>query len=135
MVEAVIDPIRMPTLTLSEKELDDIEAMMAEGRLPPDFLERHFVAVENNVFGADHKKDKKGNPIEQGIGSAGNQTANSIKAYKKYCDPSNPKAADPDPNFAVNLKRMEAELAAANEVRAATNDARRLRARKSAARR
>jgi hypothetical protein len=109
MVETPIDPIRMPTITLSEEELDEIEAKMATGELPPDYLERHYQAVANNVFGVDHKRDRKGSPIEQGIGAPGNQTRNSINAYKKWC------SADPD--YAETLKKMEAQLVDSHQAR------------------
>lgn len=115
-METVIDPIRMPTVTLSQKEMDDIEELMATGALSPDFLERYHAAVANNVFGADHKRDKFGDPIEQGIGSAGNQTRNSINAYKKFAK------YDPDytpEKFAATVKKMEADLAASNDTRKA----------------
>jgi len=111
MVEIPIDPIRMPTITLSQAEMDDIETMMAAGQLPQDFLERHYAAVESNVFGHDHRKDRNGIPVEQGRGSAGNQVKQSIDAYKKFCRD--------EPDFAVHLKRMQAELDACNEARAA----------------
>jgi hypothetical protein len=124
MVETVIDPIRMPTVTLLQTEMDEIEDLMAQGQLPPDWLERYHVAVAANVFGADHKKDKHGNPIEQGRGAAANMTSQSVEAYKKW--------GKDEPGYAENLKRMEAQLAACNEVRAAGGDARRERARKMA---
>lgn len=121
MVETVIDPIRMPTVTLSQSEMAEIEELMAAGQLPPDFLERYHVAVENNVFGHDHKKDRHGNPIEQGIGAPGNQTRNSINAFKKYAKYD----ADYTPEAAAaSVKRMEAELAACTEVRKAAAAAR-----------
>ena len=123
MVEPKVDVLRPSPLTLSPEEIDEIEAGMAAGTLPPDYLDRCDDAREANVFGRDHKKDRQGNPIEQGIGSAANQTANSLAAYNKYCNPNNPKAVDPDPNFEENFKRMKAELAACNEIRAAARAA------------
>ena len=103
MVDTVIDPIRIPTITLSEAEYADIEALMATGALPKDYLERHFDAVEKNVFGHDHKKDRKGNPIEQGIGSPDNMTRNAVEAYRKY--------GKGDANYEEHLKVLEARLA------------------------
>ena len=129
MVQAVFDPIRVPSINLSQAELDEIEEAIEAGDLPKDFLDRYFKAVEDNVFGADHKKTRKGDPIEQGLGSAGNQTKNSVDSYKKYCNPENPKATDPDPNFKENLARMVAELAEADARRAAERDTRKGRPR------
>lgn len=130
MVETKIDIVRPSPLMLSQEEVDEIEAKMAAGALPPDYLDRCDDAREANVFGHDHKKDRQGNPVEQGIGAPGNQTANSLAAYRKYCNPANPKAADPDQNYVENLKRMQEELAACNETRAAAQPARRKRGRR-----
>lgn len=47
------------------------EQLIREAREMPD----------RNVFGAGHKKDKNGKLIEMGVGSAGNQTQQSIEAY------------------------------------------------------
>ena len=116
-METVIDPIRMPTITLSQSELDEIEAQMAAGALPPDWLDRHYAAVQANVFGHDHKTDKHGCPIEQGRGSASNMTQQSVDAYRKW--------GKDEPDYAENLKRMQAQLSASNEVRNATAAARR----------
>ena len=110
MVEAVLDPIRMPTITLTQTELDDIDAAMAAGALPPDWMDRYHAAVQANVFGHDHKTDRHGNPIEQGRGSASNQTAQSLAAYRKY--------GRDELGYAENLKRMEGELAASDKLRA-----------------
>jgi hypothetical protein len=63
-----------------------------------------------HVFGADCKFDEDGNPIEQGIGSSGNQTIHSINAFKASHDVTLPAHADA-------LKRMQAELAACEEKR------------------
>lgn len=130
MVETKVDVLRPTPLSLSQKEIDEIEEQIAGGQLPSDYLDRCDDAREANVFGHDHKKDKRGNPIEQGIGSAANQTANSLAAYRKYCNPENPKAADPDPHYADNLKRMQAELEACNAERKLANDGRRKRGRR-----
>jgi hypothetical protein len=113
MVETVIDPIRMPTVTLSQAEMDDI----ASGQLPPEWLERYHAAVQSNVFGHNHKSDRHGNPIEQGRGSAQNMTQQSVDAYKKW--------GKDEPDYADNLKRMQAQLDACNEVRNAATAARR----------
>ena len=127
MVETVLDPIRVPTITLSDAELDDIEAQIEAGKLSPDFLERYYAAVANNVFGHDHKTDRHGNPIEQGRGSASNMTQQSVDAYRKW--------GKDEPGYAEHLATMEKQLAACNAVRAAGGDARRDRARKMAGKR
>jgi len=124
MVETVLDPIRMPTVTLSQKEMDDIEALMAQGQLPPDYLDRYHEAVAKNVFGFDHKVDADGNPIEQGRGSPGNQCQQSIDAYKKFGRPEKGSSEAEFKEFNDNLKRMEAELRACNAARKALADAR-----------
>lgn len=75
--------------------------------LPSDFRKRLMKEAQEitnkNVFGADYKKDRKGTPIEQGLGSAAQPTQQSIEAYKKY--------HKDDPDFAENLKKMETALA------------------------
>jgi hypothetical protein len=38
-----------------------------------------------DVFGVDHKTDRNGQPIEQGLGSASQPTRQSVEAYRKYC--------------------------------------------------
>ena len=35
-----------------------MQAMMDEGKLPKDFMDRHFDAVDANVFGVDAPKDR-----------------------------------------------------------------------------
>lgn len=111
MVAATFDPIRVPVVNLSQKEIDEIAGLIEQGQLPKDFLDRHFDAVDANVFGEDAPKDRKGNRLEQGHGSPKNQTANSVAAYRKY--------GKDEPNYAEHLKRMEAELAACDAVRKA----------------
>lgn len=109
MVTAVMDQIRVPTLSLSQGEIQELEELIMAGQLPPDFIDRHLQAVQDNVFGHDHKTTRQGDPIEQGIGSAGNQTANSVAAYIKYCSE--------EPDFEENLKRLRADLAKCDTVR------------------
>ena len=53
--------------------------------MPADWFERCDEACTKNVFGDDHKKDRHGNPIEQGIGSESQITANHIAAYERWC--------------------------------------------------
>ena len=38
---------------------------------------------DRTVYGVDHKVDRLGRPIEQGRGSAKNQTVQSIEAYRR----------------------------------------------------
>lgn len=113
MVDTPIDPIRVPSINLSMEELDAMQAGIENGSLPKDFMDRHFDAVDRNVFGHDAKKDRKGNYQEQGLGSSKNQTKNSVEAYRKFCKS--------EPDFAENLKRMEAELKDSEARRAAEN--------------
>lgn len=109
MVTATIDPIRVPTINLSTQELDEIAELIGAGALPKDFLERHFDAVDANVFGVDAPKDRHGQRQEVGLGSPKNQTANSVAAYRKY--------GKGEPGYAEHLARMEKELAACEEQR------------------
>jgi hypothetical protein len=76
-------------------------------QLPPDvrrklMREAREIAT-GNVFGVDHKKDRNGTPIEQGVGSSGNQTRASIDAYIKYNSGA--------PDYQETLARMEKEYA------------------------
>ena len=96
-------------VTRTEEEIAEMRVLIERGELPPDAIEKHYEAEAKNVFGQDAKKHK-GEYVEQGIGSAKNQTRNSIESYKKY--------HKDDPDFAENLKRMEAELAESNKRRA-----------------
>lgn len=57
MVDSVIDPMRVPSITLSQAEIDEIQDMIAREVLPADYLERHKEAVRKSVFGHDHKLD------------------------------------------------------------------------------
>jgi hypothetical protein len=98
-------------VTLTGQEIDEMREKVAIGELPPDAIKQHFVAERKNVFGFDHKVDRSGKPIEQGVGSPGNQSRNSIEAYKKYCSH--------EPDFEKNLARMQRELAEADARRAA----------------
>jgi hypothetical protein len=62
------------------------------------------MTIQNqNVFGVDHKVDRLGRPIEQGRGSAKNQTVQSVEAYRRY--------GKDEPDFKEHLARMEKELA------------------------
>lgn len=58
----------------------------------------------NSVFGEGHQKDAAGLPVENGIGSPGNQSRHSVDSFKKYADMSLPRNIEA-------LARMEKELA------------------------
>jgi hypothetical protein len=58
-------------VTLRREEWDE---------LTPEEKRAHLIAEERAVFGADVKHDKHGNPIEQGIGARGHETANHFRA-------------------------------------------------------
>ena len=104
MVDAtsLIDPLRPTPLSLSEEEKDEIERLIEAGELPTDWFARHYEAVEKNVFGVDHKKDRSGKPQEQGLGSEHNMTRQSIEAYKKWCKD--------EPDFERHLAKMEKQF-------------------------
>jgi hypothetical protein len=107
---STLDPFKPPAIMLSEAELDEVEAKVAAGEFPPDWFQKYYAAIEANVFGFDHKK-KDGKPVEQGLGSPGNQTQASVDAYRKWC------TAEPD--YERNLARLEKELADSRARRAA----------------
>jgi len=66
--------------------------------------------VNNDVFGVDHKTDRKtGSPIEQGKGSWAQPSRQSIEAYKKYHGPSRENPAG-EPGYAENIALMEERL-------------------------
>jgi hypothetical protein len=65
--------------------------------------------ARQDVFGIDHKTDRNGNPIEQGVGAKGNQTQQSIDAYIKNNTERSPNG--PEPNFEETLARMRKDLA------------------------
>lgn len=50
--------------------------------LSPAELRTYRAVQEANVFGHDHKKDAQGRPIEQGIGSPGNENINHVRALE-----------------------------------------------------
>jgi hypothetical protein len=78
------DPLKPPVLSLTADEVDEIAFAIEEGNLPSDYFGRIQHAVDCNVFGHDHKKDRDGNPVEQGRGSAANPTRQSVEAYRKW---------------------------------------------------
>lgn len=115
MVTTPVDPIRVPAITLSQSEIEEIEFQIAAEQLPADFLERHFAAVQAAVFGHDVKFDAKGIPIEQGRGSALSQTRQSVDAYRKW--------GKDEPDFERHLAQMEKQLAASDARRKAEAEA------------
>src|SRR5262245_22427852 len=40
--------------------------------------------VRKNVYGVGYRRDKRGNPIETGIGSKGHETTNHFAAIRKW---------------------------------------------------
>jgi hypothetical protein len=110
MVDAVIDPLKPSPLSLSEAELDEIEARIEAGELPPDYFQKMRAARAANVFGHDHKTDKDGKPIENGLGSEFNMTRQSVEAYRRW--------GVGEPDYERHLLRMERELEVSNQRRA-----------------
>ncbi len=62
---------------MTTKTMEEWDAMSAEER------KAHLAAEEKIVFGNDFRK-VKGQPIEQGIGAAGNENHNHFAAIRKY---------------------------------------------------
>jgi hypothetical protein len=66
------------------KTIEEMEALTPEQRVA------HFADEEMTVFGRNKlnepnfQRDKTGQPIEQGIGSPGHQSLNSLVAIRKY---------------------------------------------------
>jgi hypothetical protein len=79
---STIDPRRIPVITLRPDEIEEANAQIAVGILPPNFWELHKEAVARNVFGHDAVKDRQGYR-EQGIGARGFETANHFEAIRK----------------------------------------------------
>lgn len=71
-------------VTLTTGELAAMEDDVATGKLPKDAVKQHFKDEEKHVFGFDVKHDRKGNPIEQGLGSPGHETGNHFISIRKY---------------------------------------------------
>lgn len=113
-------PLKVPVISLTQEEIDEYRELIEEGKLPRDWFEQYERAVEQNVFGHDVKHDRHGNPIEQGFGSAAHPTRNSINAYKAH---QMGNKIGPEPNFAENLAKMEADLAAFEGARKLKRDA------------
>jgi hypothetical protein len=118
-------PLKPSTLTLLPEEIEWFDSLIAQGLLPPDWIERCDDARDANVFGVDAPKDKRGFRLEQGLGSTRNMTQQSIDAYKKW--------GKDESDYERNLARMEklfAEQAPQREQRrAAQREERRQEAR------
>jgi hypothetical protein len=101
-------------VTKTPMELAEMQDLIDKGELPKSAIKDHFEAEARNVFGADAKKKGK-MYIEQGIGSPGNQTRNSIEAYRKH--------GKGEADYEANLARMEQELKDSNDERRRKLDA------------
>jgi hypothetical protein len=98
-------------VALSGDELTEMRMKVQSGELPSDAIKRYYEEEARTVYGVDAKKRRDGSYIEQGHGSAHNQTRNSIEAYRKY--------GSAEPEYEKNLARMQKELAEADARRAA----------------
>lgn len=99
---------KSPVITLTQEEVDEMNNLAAENKIPRDWYDRYLAASEKQVFGHDVKHDRHGEPLEQGIGSAAHPTRNSIDAYKGH---QLGNRFGPEPDFQKNLDKMEADLA------------------------
>lgn len=69
----------MPDIPQSiAKTQDELDAMTPAERKAYDEQQRLI------VFGHDSRKDRHGNPVEQGIGCAGRETANHFQSIRRY---------------------------------------------------
>lgn len=71
-------------VTKTPAELAEMEAEIAAGKLPKNAMEEYRQQEAEAVFGKGFKRDKKGNPIEQGVGSEGHESTNHFNAIRKY---------------------------------------------------
>ncbi len=90
------------------KEIAEMQRLIDQGLLPKDAIEQHYDNEEMAVFGENVKFDRNGDPIEQGIGSKAQPSANSIAAYIKTQTVHRP--GGPEPGYAEHLARMQKEL-------------------------
>lgn len=67
-------------VTLNPQEVDEMKDLIAAGKLPASAIKDHLKNEETRVFGVNPKRDRKGRPIEDGIGSKGNETTNHFDA-------------------------------------------------------
>jgi hypothetical protein len=82
-METPTDALRPSVLCLSADDVASIKQEISLGLLPPDWFQQCEEARAKNTFGADYKRDRHGRPIEQGIGSLGNESLNHFHALKK----------------------------------------------------
>ncbi len=80
MAEHSADLWKPPVINLTGEELDEMRALVRDGKLPRDAIAQYKEAVARNVFGHDAKKDKHGDYIEKGLGTAGNETTGHFSA-------------------------------------------------------
>jgi hypothetical protein len=114
MVEmtSILDPVKIPSVTLTGIELDEAEQLIASGDLPADWFQQYYRAVDEAVFGVGFARDAKtGKPVENGLGSPQNQTRQSIEAFRRF--------GVNEPDFERSLARMERQLAECEQRRAA----------------
>jgi hypothetical protein len=65
---------------MTTKTPEEMAVLREQG---PVAVKEYLKAEERNVFGHDVKHDSEGNPIEQGIGAPGHETANHFAALRK----------------------------------------------------
>jgi len=76
--------ISTKVVTLTQEEREEMNALVAAGKLPPTAIKDYEEDVARNVFGHDAKKDVKGNYIEQGIGAKGRESANHFATILRH---------------------------------------------------
>lgn len=67
-------------VNLTPEEIQVMKDDERGGKLPPGTVAKHFKDEDERVFGAGFKRDSNGDPIEQGIGSPGNENVNHFRA-------------------------------------------------------
>jgi hypothetical protein len=72
----------MVTLTTEERD-----------SLTPEELKQHLAAEEKIVFGHNFERDRKGQPVEQGIGAPGRRSENHYRSIAKNEGPEDEKKA------------------------------------------
>jgi hypothetical protein len=82
-------------------------------QVPPDVRRRLMrearEMTSQDVYGVDHKKDAKGQPIEQGVGSANNMSRQAIAAY--IAEQTTRRPGGPEPGYEIALAKMEQQFA------------------------
>ena len=101
---------------LAARKVESIDMLPKEIR--KEIRKEARAIARRDVFGVDHKTDKQGNPIEQGLGSAVKMTQQHVDAYIK-AQTDKKFRSEPEPGYADNLKRMQAQLAECNARRRA----------------